>query len=149
MQRFRDNVGTYITPDNEMVVNAISEVPITPYDTRKDKANKVWEYVYNEVDYKLSRKWNTPQETLALKEGDCEDVAFLSTSMFLALGMQGTKVVAGNLIFPDGRIEEHVWNVVDGMVVDATGPKRAVQGLEYDRIKAWEFNLEVTDERIQ
>jgi hypothetical protein len=54
------------------------------------RANIIWAYTSETIRYKSARgrdAWQFPDETLALKTGDCEDVAFVIASLMLASGI--------------------------------------------------------------
>jgi hypothetical protein len=58
--------------------------------------------------------WQFPDETLWLKEGDCEDIAFLLASLLLGSGISGyhVRVAIGRVVVTTGsHVEEfdHVW----------------------------------------
>lgn len=118
--RFETETDKYITPNDTKVVRA-AEKAAARIGTNKSKAMDAWQYVYDRVDYRLSKEWKEPRQTLMEGVGDCEDVTFLLASMFPNMGIDESKVVLGKLRFPDGYEEAHTWNVVDGKVIDATG----------------------------
>lgn len=56
--------------------------------------------------------WQFPDETLALKAGDCEDRAFLIASLLLAAGVSPFNVrVAFGRVFADRKPYDHMWVV--------------------------------------
>ena len=102
---------------------------------------RCWRWVIQNTQYKISKEWKEPEETISTGVGDCEDVTFLIASMLASLGVNRTKVVAGYLIKPNSEPEPHTWNEVDGMVVDATGSPEEVIHLKYDREFAYTIML--------
>lgn len=59
------------------------------------KAKAVWRFVVEQVFYAHDDHadyWQFPPETLALRRGDCEDKAFLCTSLLLAAGIPADRV---------------------------------------------------------
>jgi len=129
--KFEDDSQSYITPGNPMVVDASSSAMKRETGDAKAIAEMAWDYVYNNIDYKLSKLWKVPETTLLDKEGDCEDVTFLIASMLPNMGVKRSKIVIGDMVFPDGSETLHVWNEVDGHVIDATGSKESRDLAEY------------------
>ena len=71
------------------------------------RTRKVVQYLGTQVKYKqrssrIIDDWCFPEETLALKEGDCEDLAFLLASLLEASGISGYCLRVAL-----GAIEEH------------------------------------------
>lgn len=126
----------YITPTNSNVRSFSDSIEISESDTDIDRAYKVWQEVRNSVEYEMSTAWKTPEETLTLGKGDCQDVTFLIASILPNVGVDNSQVVIGSLQFPDERIEEHTWNRVDNQVIDGTGDMNDIQKLDYDAMKA-------------
>lgn len=80
------------------------------------RMRKVTEYVANHIacrpDARTFDTWRFPEETLAIKGGDCEDQAFLLASMLLASGISGyvVRVAMGKLYRESVRnSRDHVW----------------------------------------
>jgi hypothetical protein len=55
--------------------------------------------------------WQFAEETLALRSGDCEDIAFLVASLLLASGISGyhVRVALGEVEDAQGRRFDHAW----------------------------------------
>lgn len=140
-ERFSDEYNDYITPNNPTVVRAVNESDALQRNTPQGMAESCWQWVITNTEYKISKEWKTPEETINSGVGDCEDVTFLIASMVASLGVSGSKVVAGYLTKPNGEPEPHTWNVVDGMIVDATGSPSDVQNIRYDREFAYTIML--------
>jgi hypothetical protein len=141
IQNFEGRVEQYVTPYNKEVQRAINESDPCDSCGRKAVGMRFWEYVFNNVDYKLSEEWFTPEQTLRRGEGDCEDVTFLVGSMLLGYGMGDVDIAVGDLIHSDEREEEHTWVELDGMVIDATGTPEVVKDLTYKEVKSWRLEL--------
>lgn len=137
VDRFTAESDQYITPRNRRVKSLASRVSYTDSDDSYTKAKSAWLHVYNNMDYELSKRWYTPEEVIKNKSGDCEDFVFLLASVFPNLGITESEVVAGILEYPDGRRAEHVWNRIDGRIVDATGRPSVVANLKYHEIQSW------------
>lgn len=81
------------------------------------RAHLIAEFVSEKIAYKAARQdyWQFPDETLWVKEGDCEDRAFLMASLLLASGVSGynIRVALGKLRVSkeSGRQREydHAW----------------------------------------
>ena len=142
MEDFEDRAGEYITPYNPEVQQATESIGICEPCGNRKNALKIWNYVFNNVEYQLSETWFTPAETLKNGKGDCEDVTFLVGSMLLAAGIEDTEIVVGYLHHGDGRKEEHTWNRVGDMVIDATGTPQVVRDLGYKEVKSWRLEIE-------
>ena len=95
------------------------------------RARIVWEWVAAEVKYvsddtsqQILDFWQFPQETLALRQGDCEDSSFLLASLLLASGISPFcfRVVFGS-VYREGGREAHAWPVYK----DETGIWRVLE----------------------
>lgn len=138
--RFNENYPKYVTPNNKKVVEAVEELPVDIYSSDKEKVIAVWRGIRDRVDYKLSKKWKTPEETLEDGIGDCEDVTFLATSMFLRLDLT-SEIRVGDLIDKeDGSRELHTWNVSNGIRLDATGDPEDTKKFNYKIVKSFKFS---------
>lgn len=134
--RFEDEKSLFITPNKPSVSQAAERASRRGLN-RKRTAMNIWDYIYNNVDYVLSKRWKTPAETLRESTGDCEDVTFLTASMLVSLGVDDFTIEIGELIYPDGRVELHTWVEVDGLVIDATGRPRREAGLGYRSVQSY------------
>ena len=137
--RFEDERSLFITPNNPSVSQAADRASRRGL-SRKETAMDVWEYIYDNVDYILSKRWKTPAETLRERTGDCEDVTFLAASMLVSLGIDDFTIEIGELIYPDGRVELHTWVEVDDLVVDPTGSPRKNPVLKYRSVQSYRIN---------
>jgi hypothetical protein len=82
------------------------------------RAHLLAAYVASIVKYRTDKDgnvWQFPEETLALRSGDCEDIAFLLASLLLAAGISGynVRVALGRLHMRDRRGQrqtfDHAW----------------------------------------
>lgn len=135
-ERFEDNRYKYITPEHPDVIRAARRANRRGADD-KEKAEDAWWSVYKQVKYVLSKEWKTPAQTLRERTGDCEDVSFLIASMLPNMGVTGHELVIGDLIFPDGEKQLHVWVEVDGFEVDPTGSPKLAGKVNYKPIKKY------------
>ena len=136
-KRFEDEIHKFITPDDELVIDMTQETGFLHGSSDWQKAKKAWVHVYKNIDYELSLEWKEPRQTIEEGIGDCEDVTFLLASMFPNMGINESYLAIGDLEFPDGRVEEHTWNIVEGNIADATGSPEDVKGLRYHEKRKW------------
>jgi len=89
----------------------------SPYDF-DFRANVIAAFVSQRIQYQATHgrdPWQFPEETLFLKRGDCEDIAFLLASLLLASGISGynVRVALGKVVVhpPTGRshVFDHMW----------------------------------------
>jgi hypothetical protein len=81
------------------------------------RAHLIEAFVSEKIAYKAARQdyWQFPDETLWVKEGDCEDRALLMASLLLASGVSGynVRVALGKLRVSrksgKGREHDHAW----------------------------------------
>lgn len=130
-ERFEDETETFITPTNSKVVEISETALMSGFEGQMTSARDAWQWVYTNIDYKLSKEWKTPEQTIREGIGDCEDVTFLIASMLPNMGVDESVVVLGELMFPDGRGQFHTWNEVGDMVIDGTGSMDKVKTLNY------------------
>lgn len=136
--KFDSQPDRWITPNDSLVMGEVESVDVDQSLPDREKALRVWNHVRQITEYKLSKEWKEPRQTIIESTGDCEDYCFLIPSMLANMGVEECKLTVGFLERPHRR-QAHVWNVVDGMVVDATGTPDVVKGMDY--IKRREWNL--------
>jgi len=119
---------TYIRPDHPQVQRFAEDIRHGP--TRYMTAKEVWKAIYTATDYHQSNRWKTPDETIETNTGDCDDQTFLQTTILAALQIP-CSINGGTLTFPDGTTEDHVWNTVDGHIIDATATPYKTSHLTY------------------
>ena len=83
------------------------------------RAELVWQYVVTSTKYVQDPEshrrgdfWQFPAETIALRQGDCEDTSFLLATLLLAAEISPfcVRVVFGSVIrAPSGGGEQHAW----------------------------------------
>jgi hypothetical protein len=78
------------------------------------RARVIVGWVLGNVRYLAKRgrdPWQFPDETLSLRSGDCEDIAFLVASLLLASGVSGyhVRVALGEVVSLRGERFEHAW----------------------------------------
>ncbi len=78
------------------------------------RARAIIGWVLRNVRYESKRgvdPWQFPDETLTLRSGDCEDIAFLVASLLLASGVSGyhVRVALGHVEDGSGKRHDHAW----------------------------------------
>jgi len=129
--RFESESNKFITPRHPEVEEAAAVASPTMEASDGEKAVACQEYVFENIEYSLSKKWKTPAETLSSGVGDCEDVTFLIASMLPNMGVNESEIAIGDLVFPNGDVETHTWNIVEGVVADGTGSKETTEVVSY------------------
>lgn len=140
-RRLEENKDSFIKPNNKDVIDLSRKVSLSNNDMAIDRAYKVWDVVRSNIDYEISVTWKTPSRTIKVGEGDCKDMTFLISSMLPNVGVMSSDICLGILNFPDGISEEHVWNEVDGQVIDATGDQEDIETLNYEKSKTIELSF--------
>jgi|APHM01.1.fsa_nt_gi Transglutaminase-like enzymes, putative cysteine proteases len=141
-ERFENESQMFVTPANSTVKGVSDEALMSGQQGPKTSARDAWNWVYNNIEYKLSKEWKTPEQTIREGIGDCEDVTFLIASMLPNMGVNESKLVLGELMFQDGSQEFHTWNIVDGMVIDGTGSMDKAESLQYNAHKTYKIVTE-------
>ena len=94
-----------ITPDDDVVKNALIEALSVPYQAAKGQSSNTvsfdkireWvashiKYVWDEDAHGMEDYWQSPAETLSLRTGDCEDLAILLVSLLRTYGAPDDEV---------------------------------------------------------
>jgi transglutaminase superfamily protein len=125
------NAGTPILTDlrewiapgtHEEIRRAVRDLDL--HDSRRrgsfdQRAHIIWRWVCREITYvgdlgsQGTREfWQFPSETIALRQGDCEDSAVLLASLLLAAGVSPfcVRVVIGSIKIA-GDLIPHVWTI--------------------------------------
>lgn len=135
--RLTRNSTKFITPDNRYVRKELREIDLDSGSEEQTIIN-TWKHVHNTIEYKLSKEWKTPQETIKEGVGDCEDFTFLIASMMNNVGVEDNIIQAGKLTYPHGKESLHTWNAINGMVVDGTGMPEDIRKLKYKKVLEFE-----------
>jgi hypothetical protein len=129
------------------------------FDFRADKvAQLVGTLRYKKSANKADRcpdAWLFPDETLAQKYGDCEDLAFLLAALLLASGISAycVRVALGSLRFslPKGTIQKHdhcwvmyqneggAWEILEPVRLNAAGMAKASMQSRLKAVPATEY----------
>ena len=88
-------IKAYITPNCTLVWDCLQDIlGDPPYELSKDGFDAIRDWVAANIEYKSDEEqwgveeyWQTPEETLALYTGDCEDFAILHCTLLRAYGI--------------------------------------------------------------
>lgn len=128
--KFSVNKDDYIRPDHPDVIALAEELDINISRPDSQIAKRVSNWIRQNYEYDLEKKWRRPQVTIADKKGDCEDYVFLLASILPNYGVNDFTIVAGDAR-SDNRSELHVWMEVEGKIVDPTATKEQTNYLTY------------------
>lgn len=140
-ERFESNANKYIKPDDKMVESVANSIDLEGASSEYEIAVEAWDFVDKNVDYRLSKKWKTPRETLTSGIGDCEDRVFLLGSILPNLGVEQFEVVVGEAVVGNEG-EFHNWMRVNGKVVDPTTPVGTTDEIGYVEENSFTINTE-------
>ncbi len=88
-------IKAYITPDCTLVLDCLQDIlGDPPYELTEAGFDAIRDWVAANIDYKTDEErwgieeyWQTPEETLSLRTGDCEDFAILLCTLLRAYGI--------------------------------------------------------------
>jgi predicted transglutaminase-like cysteine proteinase len=90
---------SYITPECSSVKEALRDIlGDLPYELSQAGFDDIRDWVATNIDYMSDKKrwgkdyWQTPEETLSYRTGDCEDFSILLCSLFRAYGIDAEQV---------------------------------------------------------
>jgi predicted transglutaminase-like cysteine proteinase len=90
---------SYITPECPSVNEALRDIlGDPPYELSKIGFDVIRDWVANNIDYMSDEKrwgedyWQTPEETLSYRTGDCEDFSILLCSLLRTYGIDADRV---------------------------------------------------------
>jgi len=90
----------YITPNSTLVLDCLQDIvgdpPYEPtkagFDAIRDWVAVNIDYVSDEEQWGVLEYWQTPEETLSLHTGDCEDFAILLCTLLRAYGIGAEQI---------------------------------------------------------
>jgi len=92
-------IKSYITPECPWVEEALRDIlGDPPYETSKHGFDDIRDWVFYDIDYMCDEErwgqdyWQTPEETLFYRTGDCEDFSTLLCSLLIAYGIDAEQV---------------------------------------------------------
>jgi len=124
------NYRKYIAPDSQAVTELANSLNILENQTHAGIAGDISDWIANNYDYKLEKRWRRPEETIQDQMGDCEDYTFLLASLLPHFGVDEFTIVAGEAI-TGSKSELHVWLEIDGDVTDPTADALQAQSVSY------------------
>ena len=95
-----DEFKALITPECQLVKNCLQDVlGAPPYELSQVGFDNIRDWVAANIEYKTDEEqwgvdeyWQTPEETLSLRTGDCEDFAILLCTLLRAYGIDEERV---------------------------------------------------------
>ena len=110
-----EEIAVFLTPSpliqsNHPQIKAQVEKIIKPTDTAEQKAKKIVNWVYRNVEKKPVLSVPNALEVLKNKVGDCNEHAVLTVALLRAAGIPA-QIEAG-LVYLRGRFYYHAWNVI-------------------------------------
>jgi len=91
--------NSYITPECPSVQEALQGIlGDSPYELSQDGFDDIRDWVVDNIDYMYDEErwsedyWQTPEETLSYRTGDCEDFSILLCSLLRAYGIDAERV---------------------------------------------------------
>ncbi len=101
LEMTESEIKSLVTPECPMV-NEYLQIILDadpPYELSLDGFDDIRDWVAINIDYMSDEErwgvgmyWQTPEETLSLRTGDCKDFAILSSSLFGAYGIDAEQV---------------------------------------------------------
>ena len=102
---------SYIMPECQSVTEALRAIlGDPPYELSQDGFDDIRDWVVDNIDYMYDEErwsedyWQTPEETLSYRTGDCEDFSILLCSLLRAYGIDAEQVYVA--LGVDGADEE-------------------------------------------
>jgi predicted transglutaminase-like cysteine proteinase len=100
----------YITPNCTSVRDCVEDiVGAPPYEPTQDGFDAIRDWVAANIEYKSDEEqwgveeyWQTPEETLSLHTGDCEDFAILLCTLLRAYGIGEEQIYVAVGVDNDG-----------------------------------------------
>ena len=98
--RTESEFRSYVTPECQLVKDCLQDIlGAPPYELSKDGFDDIRDWVADNIEYMSDEEqrgvddyWQTPEETLSLGTGDCEDFAILLCSLLRAYGIDAEQV---------------------------------------------------------
>jgi hypothetical protein len=133
---------SYITPECLSVKEALQDIlGDPPYEPSQLGFDDIRDWVASNIAYKSDEErwrkdcWQTPEETLSYRTGDCEDFSILLCSLFRAYGIDAERVYVA--LGVDGEEDGHAFLIEDWYHqgewrrIEAQAPARLLPGYSY------------------
>ena len=93
-------IKSYITPESQLVEDCLKDIlGDPPYEPSKDGFGLIRDWVAYNIGYVSEEEqwgeteyWQTPEETLSMYTGDCEDFSILLATLLRAYGINANQV---------------------------------------------------------
>ncbi len=111
-------VTSYIEPENAYILSIIADLGINDDMAEEMRLELIMNLLANNFSYEADSAgegWNTVEETLATKSGDCEDLSNLAASLLLAAGFPPEKV---NVYVNISETQGEQGHVVVGLMIN-------------------------------
>jgi len=132
---------SYITPECPSVKEALRDIlGNPPYELSQAGFDDIRDWVADNIDYMSDRErwgedyWQTPEETLSYRTGDCEDFSILLCSLLRANGINATQVYVA-LGVDDGSEEPGHAFLIEDWYLD--GGWRRVESQSPTQLSSW------------
>jgi hypothetical protein len=109
---------SYITPESQSVKEALQDIlGDPPYELSQAGLDDIRDWVSINIDYMSDEErwgedyWQTPEETLLYRTGDCEDFSILLCSLLRAYGIDAEQVYVA--LGVDGEKDGHAFLIED------------------------------------
>jgi len=109
---------SYVTPESQSVQDTLRDIfGGSPYQLTQTGLNDIRDWVADNIVYESDEPrwgedyWQTPEETLLYRTGDCEDYSILLCSLFRAYGIDAGHVFVA--LGDDGQGEGHAFVIED------------------------------------
>lgn len=144
-----DKFKDLITVDNQLVIEHLQGiVGEPPYEPTKSGFDAIRNWVANNISYKLDEEqwgvieyWQTPEETLSLRTGDCEDYAILLCTLLRAYGIDEEQVYVtigvdaegyGHAFLIESWYNDGEWRAIEPQDGTLTFPRRGGRFKDYN-----------------
>jgi hypothetical protein len=143
---------SYITPECPSVKEALCDIlGDPPYELSQVGFDDIRDWVAINIDYKSDEErwrkdyWQTPEETLSYRTGDCEDFSILLCSLLRAYGIDAERVYVA--LGVDGEEDGHAFLIEDW---NNDGEWRRIESQAPAQFSSWHswFGLPNPDSRL-
>jgi hypothetical protein len=143
---------SYITPECQSVKEALRDIlGDPPYELSQVGFDDIRDWVAINIDYKSDEErwrkdyWQTPEETLSYRTGDCEDFSILLCSLLRAYGIDAERVYVA--LGVDGEEDGHAFLIEDW---NNDGEWRRIESQAPAQFSSWHswFGLPNPDSRL-
>jgi hypothetical protein len=143
---------SYITPECPSVKEALQDIlGAPPYEPSQAGFDDIRGWVAINIDYMSDEKrwgkdyWQTPEETLSYRTGDCEDFSILLCSLLRAYGIDAEQVYVA--LGVDGEEDGHAFLIEDW---NHDGEWQRIESQARAQFSSWQswFGLSNLDSRL-